>query len=216
SGRHDGGMNDVATTRRALHGVAELVLAGPQYRRTGTIRLTVIEGGFATIRQPTVAVVGTELVAEGVRLGIAGRSCAELAEALGVTAGKPADLYQDGSGVPPDEILVADRTVAAQLAEYFARGDAALREFAPEVPDRDRVLWPEHFDVGISADEINYGVSPGDDYSDEPYAYVGPWRQREGDFWNAPFGAIRPIRELPDVAAVVAFFAEGRALAARG
>ena len=38
-----------------------------------------------------------------------------------------------------------------------------------------RVLWPEHFDVGIDANEVNYGVSPGDASCPEPYAYVGPW-----------------------------------------
>jgi hypothetical protein len=29
-------------------------------------------------------------------------------------------------------------------------------------------------------------------------------------FWNAPFGAAVPLRELPDVDAVSGFFAEGR------
>jgi hypothetical protein len=203
----------LAETRRALHAVAELVLAGPQYRRTGTIRLRVVNGGFATTREPAVAVEGAELVAEGVRLGVSERTCAELAAALGVEAGKPEDLYKDGSGVRADEVLKADSAAAHHLAECFVRGEAALRRFAPEVPDRERVLWPEHFDVAITVDEINYGVSPGDGYLAEPYAYVGPWQPREGDFWNAPFGATRVMRELPDADAVVAFFTEGRAKA---
>ncbi len=76
------------------------------------------------------------------------------------------------------------------------------------------MLWPEHFDVGISVNEVNYGISPGDGYLDEPYAYVGPWQRRQGTFWNAPFGAARPIAELSDVDAVVAFLAEGRDRAA--
>jgi len=204
---------DLAPTRRALHGVAELVLAGPQYRRTGTIRLRVTDHGFATIREPTVAVEGDELVGPNLRIGISERTCAELAAMLGAVAGKPADLYKDGSGVAADEVLEADRAVAVYLVECFLRGELALRQFAPEVPDEQRVLWPEHFDVGISVDEINYGVSPGDDYSDEPYAYVGPWQPRQGEFWNAPFGATRLMRDLPDPAAVVAFLAEGRARA---
>ena len=33
------------------------------------------------------------------------------------------------------------------------------------------------------------GVSAGDDYYPRPYAY-GPWTQRTGPFWNAPFGAL--------------------------
>jgi hypothetical protein len=29
------------------------------------------------------------------------------------------------------------------------------------------------------------GVSASDDYYPTPYAYVGPWTQRTGPFWNA-------------------------------
>jgi hypothetical protein len=203
-------MDEIAATRRALHAVAELVLAGPQYRRTGTIRLRVTDAGFATRHEPVVAVEGAELAAEGLRIGISERTCAELAAMLGVVAGKPEDLYKDGSGVDADEVLEADAEVARYLAECFVRGDAALRQFAPQVPDDQRVLWPEHFDVGITVDEINYGVSPGDGYLSEPYAYVGPWQPRHGDFWNAPFGATRLIRDLPNVTSIAAFFTEGR------
>ena len=39
------------------------------------------------------------------------------------------------------------------------------------------------------------GVSAGDDYYPTPYAYVGPWTQRTGPFWNAPFGAL--YRSIP-------------------
>src|SRR6266542_1543667 len=123
----DGRMN-LSPTRRSLHAVAELVLAGPQYRRTGTIRLRVIDNGFATIREPTVAVEGDELVAEGLRIGISERTCAELAAMLGMAAGKPEDLYKDGSGVPADEVLEVDSAAAAYLAECFFRGDQALRQ----------------------------------------------------------------------------------------
>jgi len=63
------------------------------------------------------------------------------------------------------------------------------------------VLWPEHFDVAAAEDEVNYGVSAGDDYYPTPYAYVGPWTQRTGPFWNAPFGALYPPDPAPDVAA---------------
>jgi hypothetical protein len=99
-----------------------------------------------------------------------------------------------------------DPDAASELLAAFARGDAALREFAPDVTP---VLWPEHFDVGIQVGEVNYGISPGDSYLDEPYAYVGPWTPRTGEFWNAPFGAARPLRELPGEA-LVAFLREGR------
>ena len=68
------------------------------------------------------------------------------------------------------------------------------------------MLWPEHFDVGYALDEVNYGVSPGDDGHPAPYAYVGPWTLRDGPFWNAPFGAARAAADLPEVAHVVGFF----------
>jgi hypothetical protein len=72
------------------------------------------------------------------------------------------------------------------------------------------VLWPEHFDLAISLDEVNYGISLGDSWLGEPYAYIGPWKLPEGDFWNAPFGAARALRDLPDLDAVLAFFAQAR------
>jgi len=199
-----------AATRRSWHGVAELVLAGPQYRRTGTIRLRVTPGGFATTRSPDLRVVGAEVVGPATRIPIDGRTCAELGEALGVDAGAPADLYRDGSGVRLDERLVLDPDAVEILAGAFATGAGALATFAPQ---QTPVLWPEHFDVAITTNEVNYGVSPGDAYLDEPYAYVGPWHERSGPFWNAPFGAARPLRELAGVDAVVEFFTEGRRLA---
>jgi hypothetical protein len=56
-----------------------------------------------------------------------------------------------------------------------------------------------------------YGVSPGNKFVAEPYAYVNPPSARAGGFWNTPFGA-RPMRELDDAGpdAVLAFFAEAR------
>jgi hypothetical protein len=199
---------DTPTTRRALHGVAELLLAGPQYRRTGTIRLLVSPGGFRTVKEPEIRVEGVELVAAGRRIPIAGRSCAELAASAGLDVGAPHGLYHDGSGVDPDEPLALDAEDAHWLASCWAAGDAALRRL---YPDQQPILWPEHFDVGIRADATNYGVSPGDDFLPEPYAYVTPPAPRTGTFWTAPFGAARPVRDLgatPD--ALLAWFREGR------
>jgi hypothetical protein len=69
-----------------------------------------------------------------------------------------------------------------------------MRRFAPS---EEPILWPEHFDLGIALDEVNYGVSPGDNGHPLPYAYVGPWTPREGEFWNASFGAVRTAEQLP-------------------
>jgi hypothetical protein len=195
----------LATTRRALHGVAESVIAGPQYRSHGTIRLAVSSGGFAGVTSP-LRVQGTELVGLGGRWPLRG-TLRELGVAAGVDPGPPEGLYSDTSGVDLDEPLAVDPAATELIEEWFARGDAALRAFAPEAGP---VLWPEHFDLGVALDEVNYGVSAGDPGHTRPYAYVVPWTSREGEFWNAPFGARRWATDLPDAAAVAAFFTEGR------
>ncbi len=66
-------------------------------------------------------------------------------------------------------------------------------------PERP-VLWPEHFDIGVLVDGMGYGVSPGDRYISEPYAYA------------TPRGAARPIRDLgsADPDAALAFFTDAR------
>ena len=201
--------HSLTVTRRSLHGVAELVLAGPQYRHGGGIQLRVVPGGFGTVAWPDLRVEGALLITQTGSLRLTG-SYAELAAAAGVEASRLDDVYSGGPKVELGEQIEIDPGAARLLGDAFARGDGALRAFAPsEVP----VLWPEHFDVGVTIDEVNYGVSPGDDAIPEPYAYVGPWNQQSGDFWNAPFGAARPLRDLPDAAAVTDFFTTGRTLA---
>ncbi len=196
-------------TRRSLHGIAELVLAGPQHRASGTIRLRVTPGGFGGV-DGRLRVEGAELVGPEGRWPLAG-TYRELAAAAGVEVGAPQGIYTDTTGVDPDEGIVLDPAAAAELTGWFGTGDAALRAFAPDV---EPVLWPEHFDLAVTVDEVNYGVSPGDAGHPGRYAYVGPWTPRQGEFWNASFGALRTPDDLPDTAALTAFFAEGRRLAA--
>ena len=197
----------LAVTRRSLHGVAELVLAGPQYRNGGGIRLRVVPGGLATVNPPALRIEGEALVTPTGSVALEG-TYAELAAAAGVEPSRLDDVYSGGPQIDVSERIEVDPEAARLLEESFARGDAALRALAPhETP----VLWPEHFDVGISIDEVNYGVSPGDEHLSEPYAYVGPWTPRTGDFWNAPFGAARPLTELTDI---LDFFRTARSLAA--
>lgn len=193
-----------AATRRSLHGVAELVIAGPQHAAHGTIRLRVEPGGFGGVSLP-VRVEGTDLVWDGGRTPLGG-TCRELASAAALEPSAPG-LYHDDSGVDPDEPLTFDPDALGLLLGWFERSDAALRSFAP---GQEPVLWPEHFDLGVSLGEVNYGASPGDAGHGAPYAYVGPWTPRTGSFWNASFGALRPAEALPDVAAVHSFFSDGQ------
>jgi hypothetical protein len=195
-------------TRRALHGVAELILAGPQYALGGGIKLRVVPGGFGTVAAPGLRVDGDRLITAGGSIELSGGTFAERAKEAGVVARRLDDVYSGGLKVDPDSRIELDLTAAGLIAGAFVRGDAALRAFAA---DSTPILWPEHFDVGITVGEVNYGVSPGDDGIPEPYAYVGPWTPRSGAFWNASFGATRLMTELPDAAAVLAFFEEGRA-----
>lgn len=117
-----------------------------------------------------------------------------------------------GPHVPPSETVRLDPESVRVVETAFRLGEDALREFRP---DAERTLWPEHFDLAITVDRVNFGVSPGDGYLDRPYAYVGPHHPLTGDFWNAPFGAARLVDELGDVAEIGAFFRDGARLAAR-
>src|SRR5204862_357809 len=75
----------------------------------------------------------------------------------------------------------------------------APRPARPRAQPLAAVLWPEPFDLGITAGAINYGASPGDAQVADPYLYVGPHDgPPPGDrvFWNAPFGAVRTIDQI--------------------
>jgi hypothetical protein len=198
-------------TRRSLHAVAEQLLSGPQYRTSGTIRLQVTPGGFATVARPPLAVTPASLRAGDLDLPLDGATIASLAGAAGIEPGPPEGLYSDYTGFGVDEQLSVDPAVAGELFAALNRGDAALRRLAP---DANPVLWPEHFDLALAIDDVTYGVSPGDDHLGDPYAYVAPWAARTGPFWNAPFGAARPLRDLPGEA-LDTFFGEGRTLTQR-
>jgi hypothetical protein len=203
----------LSTTRRSLHGVAELLLAGPQHRASGEIALRVTEAGFATSAEPDLHFDGRAVVSAQHRIEVAGLSYADIAAELGVVAGEPADLYADGSGVRPDETVVLDPGAVDTITGAFAAGDEALRRFASgERP----ILWPEHFDIGITVGDVNYGLAPGDAHVPEPYAYVGPHTPRIGEFWNMPFGAARTVRELGDATGILAFYDVGRRLLTPG
>jgi hypothetical protein len=200
-------------TRRSLHGIAELLLAGPQHRATGEIALRVTAAGFGTAFTPDLRFDGIAVVAGEQRVEVAGSSCADIATAIGVIAGAPAGVYEDGSGLDPDEPIVLDPAAARNILDAFVTGDEALRRFAPGA---DPILWPEHFDIGITLGDVNYGIAPGDDHVPEPYAYVGPHTPREGEFWNVPFGAARPVQRLATSVAIVEFFSVGRRMAEGG
>ena len=107
------------TTRRTLHGLAELLLAGPQYAAGNGIRLRPVPGGFATVKEPDVRVDGVELVTADVRVPIRG-TYADLGRELGVRARPLNDVYADGPGISPDDIVDVEPEAAALVADAFA------------------------------------------------------------------------------------------------
>jgi hypothetical protein len=212
----------LAATRAGWHRVAEHVLAAALYAATGEITLVPSPGGFRTPPWGAdgrfLAVDGTELVvgsAGGTRRGTLTtiRAAADLA---GVTPGAPANVYAPVTPLSLDEPLVIEQDAARLLADWYHIGGLAMSRFAAEIADDEPSpawLWPEHFDLGITAGAINYGASPGDDQHTDPYMYVGPHDgppRGEPAFWNAPFGAVRTFRQIGTAEEAAAFFRDGR------
>lgn len=200
---------DVLTsTRQSLHAVVEQVLAGPQHRASGTVRLRVDPGSLHTVAPPAMSLTSSRVTGPGGEASLLEPTTArDLAQAVGVDVGAPQDLYGDHAPMGPDDRLSVDAEAATALLEWFAVGTAALLQFAP---GQTAVLWPEHFDLAVTVDGVSYGVSPGDGWSPQPYAFVGPHERPEDPFFDAPFGAARTWDHVPDAASIVAFFTDGR------
>lgn len=203
---------DLENTRLSLHAVAELLMAGPQYAESKTIKLRVTPGGFGTVALPEVRLAGASLITVDRVVALSDRTIAEVAQEAGLTPRSLGDVYPDHVDATGVDVLLVDPGEAAEIAEAFRVGQEALAALAP---DETPIVWPEHFDLGIALGEVNYGVSAGDTYISEPYAYVGPWNftsRAEGDnfrdsFWNAPFGAALPMHAIPDL---LEFFKQGQ------
>lgn len=202
-------------TRRALHSVAEHVLAAALHRATGRIGLRPTPDGFGTpwFSGRRLRVEGVDLVVED---GDTVRrtpltTVGEAAAFAGVEPGAPADVYPPATPLAPDAPLALDPAAAAVVHDWFRVVGEALAAWRDEVADREPnevQLWPEHFDLALVAGEVNYGGSPGDDDHPTPYAYVGPWHTDglAGDYWNEPFGASRRSSEVATPAAITGFF----------
>jgi len=138
-------------------------------------------------------------------------------------------IVKDLEGNETIEQLDVDAAAARQLADWYAFSAAVLgrlmHECGEEAKAKDDLLlrmWPEHFDLAFDyATEAKdraatYGASPGDETVTAPYLYVGPWKEREGELWNATkdkkgfAGAILTYDEITaaadQVAAALEFF----------
>ena len=142
---------------------------------------------------------------------------AHAAHLAGTVAGFPWTKHPPATPFEPDARLPVDAASAAVLAGWFALGADALAALAgalvQDAPG-DAWIYPEHFDLGMTAAEVNYGVSPGDAAIELPYLYVGPHEGPpvQDEFWNAPFGAYRTIEDVDSPEDALAFFRAGRDL----
>ncbi|HXZ50422.1 MAG TPA: hypothetical protein VEH51_00345 [Burkholderiales bacterium] len=126
------------------------------------------------------------------RLALDGRAAgmvdAWLDAALAAHGLEPASPVELPYAIPARPL--ADSRELAQLARWFAAAAelvgelrAKYREFRPG-PGPVR-CWPHHFDIAVlvgleqgdaeSSRSIGIGVSPGDEYYAQPYAYVSPY-----------------------------------------
>ena len=199
-----------ADTRDALHRLASYVLAPARKTVTGRIGLRAIAGGFGTPPfgdGEQLRVEGTSLIRQrgGGTAAIDITSLASAAAFAGVTLSGDPGIGDDPPSLgDPDAPLAVQGAAAEALGAWFGFSDAVLYEFREGLAAAGRScsevqLWPEHFDLGASIEGVNFGSSPGDGYLAEPYVYVGPWDTEglpDGDFWNAPFGAVLPYKEL--------------------
>jgi hypothetical protein len=184
---------DTVATREVLHRVAEDVMAAEQFAAIHKLGLQATGTGFATRWFPAddgerrLVVAGSELVRET----------------------RASSVREPIAGLDP--------RAAEVLYAWWQLGDRTLADVVLAAGEKVSpiVLWPEHFDIAVtvtlaSGASVNLGFSPGDDFSPEPYAYVGPWEPAVGPFWNAPFGAYRTYREIQSADAA-SFLADGLA-----
>jgi len=173
----------LSQTRDALHRVAEHVVSPARYAVTGRIGLRPAPGGFSTppfgADERLVAVDGIDLVviSSGAERRARLTTLRAAGALAGVAPGAPAHLYTPATPLELDEPLNIDAEAAAVLAGWFQLGGQALAGFAAGIAEdepSEAQLWPEHFDLGIAAAQVNYGVSPGDEHVTGPYLYVGP------------------------------------------
>ena len=157
----------------------------------------------------------------------------EAASFLGLELSSDPGVGHDLPPFAPDTDLRVDAAASVALGAWYAFGHGALERLADATMAGDEgvsvseaQLWPEHFDLALTVElaggrKVNVGFSPGDSFSAEPYAYVGPHDTGSLDdpFWNAAFGAYvtyDDLRRQPDAAAAAdAFIARGLQLAER-
>jgi hypothetical protein len=190
------------TTVAAVHAVAEHVLCVVRHASTGRVGLVPTADGVGTVpfgsQDRVVAIAGDELVDRdntGERRApiTTLRAAAAFYE---VDPGVPGGLWTPVTTVDLDESLVVEPAAVHALAGWYAFVADALGGLAAAGASiAPLTLWPEGFDLATTTASANFGGSPGDGFSAEPYLYVGPFelddrlRVTDASYWNSPFGA---------------------------
>jgi len=223
--------DEYGPTRESVHRLACYVLSPARKAATGRIGLQPTPGGFGTPlfgADEQLRIEGASLVrqrghdVERVTITSVRDAAAFAGVALSENPGVGDDPPDLGD---PDAMLAISAGAVGALGDWFALSGSVLEAFRAELNAAGREcstvqLWPEHFDLGCSIEGVNFGCSPGDAHSAEPYVYVGPWNRDglpDGGFWNAPFGAVLAYKELVEAAdqpgAALAFLRRGAGLA---
>jgi hypothetical protein len=181
-------------SRRALHALAEHVVAVARHEATGDIGLRFTRRGFGTPyfgADRQIRVEAARLVVDGV--AHAPQTLGEAAELAGVRLGMPPAVYPPATPAAPDVRLAVHPAAADALGAWYGFAWSALEQLRFDgramAPGRVQ-LWPEHFDAAVDVGDetagrrASYGASPGDGDHPEPYLYVAPWQRRTGAFWN--------------------------------
>jgi hypothetical protein len=226
-----GDTGTFATTRTALHSLAEHVLAPARHASNGKIGLRFTRHGFGTPfygNDEQCAVRDANLVViRGEHASVAPITTARAAaELVGGPLGMPPGLYETTTTLEPDVPLVIEPEAEFLLAEWFGFASSVLEELrsgaADAAPSRVQ-LWPGHFDLSVDLGDEDYGArgtfgaSPGDDTHGEPYLYVTHWSDVPDDpFWNdAAFDGASVLYDALDAAddqraRALDFFRRGR------
>jgi hypothetical protein len=216
-----------ASTRAAVHAVAENALCVARHAAIGRIGLQASARGVETApfgdTDRVVAIEGNDVVDRN-RSGERRAPITTVRAAasfLGVTPGVPAGLWHPVSTTGFDDELVVDATAFDALANWYAFVTAALHGLGAAGASVDPLtLWPEGFDLATTGGGVNYGGSPGDRFIDQPYLYVGPinhpYPPADPPFWNAPFGASLRYDDIESLDHAMAFLVRGFSLTSTG
>ena len=99
---------------------------------------------------------------------------------------RPRDYDMPAHPVAGGAPFAPDPAALAEIARWYADGDAVLADIAAREGATAVRCWPHHFDIAAilfldagapreTARQIGFGLSPGDQHHAEPYFYLTPY-----------------------------------------